>query len=195
MGRKSRDAYDDALGLREVETAIADTFEAEFPITTGRIVKILSAGEAPDRVALIDGIETGVELTAIKAGSADAIIDEVLRLTSKKHESYERRGIFDNRPIILLGDPDWPAKDIEGPALYDVHEELAQLIDPSDFDGFGFREIWLMDDGPKYMSRRDPRMPADFFCFAPTENIGLWERERKPRPYWGLVRDFLTSSQ
>src|SRR6266850_3934013 len=104
MGRKSRDAFEDALGLREVETAIADTFEAEFPIITGRIVKILSAGEAPDRVALIDGIETGVELTGIKAGSADAIIDEVWRLASQKHKSYERRGMFDNRPIILLGD-------------------------------------------------------------------------------------------
>ena len=193
MGRKSRDAFEDALGLREVETAIADTFEAEFPIITGRIVKILSAGEAPDRVALIDGIETGVELTGIKAGSADAIVDEVWRIASKKHKSYERRGIFDNRPIILLGDLDWPARDIEGPALYDVHEELAKLIDPCDFDRFGFREIWLMDDGPKYTSRRDPRMPADFFCFAPAENIGFWERERKYRvPYWGLIRDFLT---
>jgi hypothetical protein len=33
---------------------------------------------------------------------------------------------------------------------------------------------------------------ADFFCFAPSEKIGFWERERKRRPYWGLVRDFLT---
>jgi hypothetical protein len=38
---------------------------------------------------------------------------------------------------------------------------------------------------------RDPRMPADFFCFAPTEKSGFWERERKRRPYSGLVRDFL----
>jgi hypothetical protein len=73
-----------------------------------------------------------------------------------------------------------------------VHEELAQLIVPSDFAGFGFSEIWLMDDGPKYTSRHDPRAPADFFCFAPPENIRFWERERKRRPYWGLVRDFLT---
>jgi len=28
-----------------------------------------------------------------------------------------------------------------------VHQELAELIVPSDFDGFGFSEIWLMDDG------------------------------------------------
>ena len=192
MGRRSRGAYDDALGLREVETGVADTFEAEFPMITGRTVKILSAGEAPDRVALIEGIETGVELTSIKAGSADHIIAEVLRLASQKHESYKQRGIFDTRPIILLGHLDWPAKNVEGPALYDMHEKLAELIVPSDFDGFGFSEIWLMDDGPKYTSRRDPRAPADFFCFAPVGKIGFWERERKRRPYWGLVRDFLT---
>ncbi len=192
MGRRSRDAYEDALGLREVETDVADTFEAEFPVVTGRTIEILSAGESPDRIVLIDGIETGVELTAIKAGNAEHIITEVLRLTSQKHESYARRGIFDHRPIILLGHLDWPAKDVEGPALYDVHEELAQLIAPSDFDGFGFSEIWLMDVCPKYTSRRDPRAPADFFCFAPAEKIRFWERERKRRPYWGLVRDFLT---
>ena len=151
----------------------------------------MSAGESPDRVALIDKIETGVELTSIKAGSADHIIAEVLRLASQKHDSYKRRNIFDTRPIILLGDLDWPAKDVEGPALYDVHEELAELIVPSDFAHFGFSEIWLMDEGPKYTVRSDPRTPADFFCFAPAEKIGFWERERKRRPYWGLVRDFL----
>jgi hypothetical protein len=82
MGRKSRDAYDDALGRGEVETSVADTFEAEFSVITGRTVKILSAGESPDRIALIGGIEAGVELTAIKAGSAEHVIAEVLRLAA-----------------------------------------------------------------------------------------------------------------
>ncbi len=192
MARRSSNAYDYALGRREAETSVADTFEAEFPVITGRPVQVLSAGESPDRIALINGIETGLELTSIKAGTADHILAEMLRLASQKHESYERWGIFTVRPIILLGDLDWPAKDMEGPALYDVYEELAALIDPADFNGFKFSEIWLMDDGPKYTSRRDPRAPADFFCFAPSEHIGFWERERKRRAYWGLVRDFLT---
>jgi hypothetical protein len=192
MGRRSRDAYDDALGRREVETGVADTFEAEFPIVTGRTVKIVSVGEFPDRVALIDSIEAGVELTAIKADCAADILAEVLRLGSQKHESYERRGIFDIRPIILLGHLDWAARDVEGLALYDVHQELSGLMVPNDFDNLRFSEVWLMDDGQKYTSRRDPRAPADFFCFAPAEKIGFWERERKRRPYWGLVRDFLT---
>jgi hypothetical protein len=73
MGRKSRDAYTDALGLREVETSVAETFGSEFPVVTGRTVAILSDSEAPDRIALIDGIETGVELTSVKASSAQIL--------------------------------------------------------------------------------------------------------------------------
>jgi hypothetical protein len=192
MARRLSNVSDYALGRREAEASVADTFEAEFPVITGRAVQILSAGESPDRIALIDGVETGLELTAIKAGSADHILAEILRLASQKHESYKRRGIFAVRPIILLGDLDWPAKHLEGPALYDVYEELSALINSDDFNGFGFGEIWLMDDGPKYTSRRDPRAPADFFCFAPAEKVGFWERERKRRPYWGLIRDFYT---
>ena len=193
MGRRSIDAYDNALGLREVETSVAETFEAEFPVVTGRTVNMIeSAGDPPDRVALVDGNETGVELTAIHAGSADEIVAEVLRLASQKHDKYERNGVFAKGPMILLGHLDWPAPDVEGPALYDVWEELTELTVPEDFDGLGFSEIWLMDDGPKYTSRLDRRAPADFFCFAPADKIGFWERERKRRPYWGLIRDFLT---
>ncbi len=182
---------DYALGRREVETSIAETFESEFPAVTGRTVKILSVGEAPDRLVLIDGIETGLELTAVKAGSPDDVISEMLRLARQKHESYDRRGIFVRQSLILLGHLDWPAMDVEGPALYDLHEEITALAVLSDFGCFGFSEIWLMDEGLKYTSRRDPRAPADFFCFAPEEQFGFWERERKRRPYWGLVRDAL----
>jgi hypothetical protein len=191
MGRKSRDAYDNALGLREAETDVAYTFEAEFSVVTARTIKILSVSESPDRIVLIDGTETGVELTSIRAGNANEIVAEMLRLAHQKHDSYKRRGIFDARPIILLGHLDWPTKDVEGPALYDLHEELGELIGPTDFDNFEFNEIWLMDDGPKYTSRHDPRAPADFFCFAPAKNTGFWERPRKRRSYWGSIRDFL----
>jgi hypothetical protein len=141
MGRKSRDSNSDALGLREVETGIAEAFEAEFPIVTGRAVRILSTGEAPDRIALIDGIETGVELTAVKAGGAEGIIEELSRIARKKHESYQRRGIFKSRPILLLADLDWPAQDIEGAALYDVRDDLVDALCASDFAVFGFSEI------------------------------------------------------
>lgn len=192
MGRKSRNSYDFALARREIETGAAETFEAEFPVVTGRSIEIVSEGESPDRVALIAGIETGVELTLVKAGGADEIIAELFRLARQKSESYERRGIFDVRPIILLGQLDWPAIDVEGPSLYDVQDELLALTVPDGFSGLRFSEIWLMDDGPKYSSRQDPRAPADFFCFAPSETWGFWERERKRRRYWGLQRDSRT---
>jgi hypothetical protein len=192
MGRKSRDSYTDALGLREVEAGMAETFEAEFPVVTGRTAKILSCDEAPDRIALIDGIETGLELTAIKADGAEDVIEEFWRIARKKHESYHPRGIFELRPMILLGILDWLSQDIEGAALYDMRDELADALAANDFAAFGFSEIWLLDDGPKYTSRTDPRAPADFFCFAPVDRVGFWERERKRRPYFGLARDFLT---
>jgi hypothetical protein len=51
-------------------------------------------------------------------------------------------------------------------------EDMTAEAFASDFPkviGRGFSEIWLMDDGMKYTSRRDPRAPADFFCFAPSE--------------------------
>ena len=127
-------------------------------------------------------------MTAIHAGSADDIIGEMIRLATQKYRSYERRGIFNERPIRLLGHLDWPARDVEGPALYDVYEELEHLVAAGDLDDLGFSEIWLMDDGPKYTSRRDPRAPADFFCFSRAEQIGFWGHERKRRPYWNLIR-------
>jgi hypothetical protein len=181
-------AYDSLLGKREVETDMAETFEAEFPVVTGRSVEILSHGESPDCIARIDGVETGVELTSIKAGSAEDMVLEIRRLASKKHKSYKARGLFQIRPIILLGHLDWPGVDVEGPALYDVWEKLEDCFDPSDFVGLGFSEIWLMDETLKYTSRKDPRCPADFFCFGPAVRVGFWEQERKRPPYWSLIQ-------
>jgi hypothetical protein len=40
----------------------ASTFEAEFPVVTGRTVQMIEFDhEPPDRVALINGMETGFE--------------------------------------------------------------------------------------------------------------------------------------
>jgi len=47
-------------------------------------VEILSHGDSPDRIALIDGIETALELTAAKAGSAGDVVTAVLRLAGRK---------------------------------------------------------------------------------------------------------------
>lgn len=76
--------------------------------------------------------------------------------------------------------------------MYDIYQELGEITYPRAFAQFAFSEIWLMDSGPKYTSRTDPRTPADFFCFAPDEGQGFWERQRKRKPYWSMVRDFLS---
>ena len=41
----------------------------------------------------------------------------------QEYDSYTRRGVFDTRPMMLLGCLDWPAPEVEGPALYDAREE------------------------------------------------------------------------
>ena len=61
---------------------------------------------------------------------------EILRIAARKHDSYLRRGIFQSRPIILLGNLNWPDEEIEGPAIYDVHEELTEMTSPG-----GFRRV------------------------------------------------------
>jgi hypothetical protein len=181
-------SYDSLLGRSEVEQSAADIFEAEFGAVTGRSVKITDRGESPDYVALIDDREVGLELTAIHAGDAETVLAEIIRITAKKGASYRRRGIF-ARPVVLVGHLDWPAPDAEGTALFDCHSELAALIRVGEFNACGFSEVWLMDAGYKYSSRRDPRCPADFFCFAPLHTCGFHQRGRKRRPYWSLVQD------
>ncbi|NEV76594.1 hypothetical protein DYI24_06010 [Rhodopseudomonas sp. BR0C11] len=201
MTYMSSDDY--VIGKRMCEDMTAEAFESDFPKVTGRSVKVVGREDPPDVIAVIDGVETGVELTAIMAASAQDIVLGMHRLAKQKHEKYDRRALFSVRPMILLGHLTWPAistKERDNltmdamrqaiatfPALWDVWEEVDGMYDPSDFDGIGFSEIWLMDDGMKYTSRRDPRAPADFFCFAPSEQGGFWQLERKRRhPYWHL---------
>jgi hypothetical protein len=57
--------YDALLARREVEDSVADVFEAEFLVVTGRSVEIVGRGESPDYEVLIDDVKTGLELTAI----------------------------------------------------------------------------------------------------------------------------------
>ncbi len=201
----SSDDY--VIGKRMCEDMTAEAFESDFPKVTGRSVEVIGGADPPDVIALIDGVETGVELTAIMAETAEDIVLGMHRLATQKHESYARRGLFGTRPMILLGHLTWPAISTEAhanltmeamyeamatyPGLWDVWEEVADMYDPSGFAGFGFSEIWLMDDTMKYTSRRDPRAPADFYCFAPADQARFWQRERKRRqPYWHLYAGY-----
>jgi hypothetical protein len=76
-------SYDSLLVLRESEDSIADIFEAEFPIVTGRSIKIIGRNLSPDCIASIDDVETGLELTAIHAGDAEEIQSEIVRVSEK----------------------------------------------------------------------------------------------------------------
>jgi hypothetical protein len=79
-------------------------------------------------VVLIDGVETGVELTAIMAASAEDIVLGMHRLAKQKHQKYDRRGLFGARPMILLGHLSWPAigtKERENVTMEAMYEAMA----------------------------------------------------------------------
>lgn len=44
-----------------------ESFVSSFPRVTGRLVEVIGQGESPDFVALVEGVETGIELTEIRA--------------------------------------------------------------------------------------------------------------------------------
>jgi hypothetical protein len=62
-------AYDYQLCRREVEAGVADTFEAEFSMVTGRPVETLSRGESPDRIVMIDAFDGKAASFARERGS------------------------------------------------------------------------------------------------------------------------------
>jgi hypothetical protein len=100
---------DDVIGKRMCEDMTAESFESDFPNVTGRMVEIIGGDDPPDLIAVIEGVETGVELTAIMAASAEDIVLGMHRLAKQKHTKYGRRGLFGARPMILLGHLTWPA--------------------------------------------------------------------------------------
>ena len=91
VGRRSKDAYDNALGLREVETDVAETFEAEFPIVTRRTVKLIkSAGEGP-------GASTSSKTGPKYAGANSRLLGSPDRLDTV----FVGPGFFDVRPATV----------------------------------------------------------------------------------------------
>jgi hypothetical protein len=51
------------------EDMIAEAFASDVPKVTRRTVEIVGGDDPPDVIALIDGVETGVELTTIMAAN------------------------------------------------------------------------------------------------------------------------------
>jgi len=111
MGRRSTDAYDNALGLREVETSLADTFAAEFPVVTGRMVKIL---RYPSLRGGIDGyrfappiLRSDVLLSNLRAtsGAPDAARRKQLQPTTRLQDQLPSPATWCNHPITVSRRP------------------------------------------------------------------------------------------
>jgi hypothetical protein len=150
---------------REIESDTVEPFVESYRMVTGRSLEILEQRESPDFETLMNGQRVGIELTEIR-GATDGFsyMDEVVRLASKKGDSYRGRGLF-TRPIFLVCHS-------KSPALFDIHRELEFGV-WDDLEVFGFAEIWLMDLSDEYYSPRDWRRPADLFCVTPDEQFGF----------------------
>jgi hypothetical protein len=162
-------------GKKLVEQMIMESFVGSFPRITGRLVEVIGQGESPDFVALVEGVETGIELTEIRADSGESYLDEVVRLTLNKEATFERNGVF-RRPTILLCHGDQPP-------IYDMRRFLDDVPSWRDLTETKFSEIWLMDLSDEYYSIRDPRKPADFYCLSPADMFGFYKCERTRKPF------------
>jgi hypothetical protein len=165
-------SYDKELGKREIETDILEQILDTFSGVIGWNVTDEWDGEAekvegsPDHIIGLDGKPFGIELTEVRdAEDAESYFDEAYRIAAKKSESYSRRGLF-TFPITLI-------MYSYHPPLFDFRKRLAATVPQEDFEVLGFSEIWTADFSDAYYSVRDPRRPADLFCFKPTTHFGF----------------------
>lgn len=155
-----------------------------FPRITGRSVAddgteaLPQVEGSPDFVVSLDGVPTGIEISEVR-GTSDAwsYYEEASRISWKKHESYERRGLFRNPIILILYS--------SSPPLFEIERELAFFAAHGDFDAYGFQEMWTTDFSDEYYSAQDPRRPADMFCFKPRRWFGFHRIGGDDRKPWG----------
>ena len=173
---------DTDTGKRMIEEMVLDQLLDSFPLITGRTLTEDWAGDfprvegSPDFVVGIDGIGWGIELTAVHdSDNAWSYYEQASRIAWKKHESYARRGLFEN-PIALVFHSD-------DPPLYDVRQALTRLAAGREFDSLGFLEVWAVDFSDAYFSPGHPFRLADMFCFKPAATLGfhrIGDHGRKP---------------
>ncbi len=162
-------------GRQMVEEMTMEPFLDSYPRLTGGTVEIISQGESPDFLALIDGREMGIELTQIHAETPGEYLDEVVRFALKKEAIYDQRGVF-SRPTILVCYGAYPP-------IYDMRDFLDGSPSWFDLTDLKFAEIWLMDLSDEYYSAQDPRRPADLYCLSPADLRGFHELPRTRKPY------------
>ena len=170
-------AYERQLGRRACEQIAADAFARSCSAFTRRSIEITDEGESPDFWIKIDGRLLGLEVTEVRGPSRYSpfsdpreYLDAFAATALKKQESYERRGIFDQR-IVLVGYS-------SSPPLWDMKRDaLSGAV--VDFTDFRFAEIWLLDQSDDYSGRPF----ADLICLAPHDLRGFYEDSwvtRKP---------------
>jgi hypothetical protein len=175
-------SYDKELGKREVEidilARVLDAFStvAGWNLTDDWDGKAEQIEGSPDAIVGREGKPLGVELTEIcDVDDAESYVAEAYRLAEKKSASYSRRGLF-KFPIAL-------AMYSDSVPLFDIWRSLAEAVYQGDFEELGFAEIWAVDFSDGYYSPRDPRRPADLFCFKPAPLFGIYRagaQDRKP---------------
>ena len=173
---------DHERGKQMVEETMLERLLEPISFVTGRTLTEEGADGfarvegSPDFVVGFDGRPFGIELAEVRdVSDSVAYYGEALRLACKKSESYERRGLFAN-PIGLVMYAD-------DPPLFEIRNELEAIGAQMDFEQLGFAEVWAVDFSDAYFSHRDPRRPADLFCFKPRTTFGfhrIGQHDRKP---------------
>ena len=161
---------------KEVESELLDAFVDSYNLITGRLIDEIESSESPDFLAMIDGQHSGVEVAELRVDSKREPYDyiaEAWRIAEKKHNSYDKRGLF-SIPIMLV-------LFISAHPLYEFYKYISDLP-LEDFDDLGFSEVWFADLSEEYFSFRDPRRPADLFGISPEEwrgfhRYGNWGRK------------------
>jgi hypothetical protein len=131
---------------------------------------------SPDFIIGFDGRPLGIEIAEIRGTEdADTYFEEVVRIASKKHGSYEPRGLFKNPIALLLHSNE--------PPLFDIWKALKGFVEEQVFDDLGFVEVWTADLSDAYFTPGHPLRPSDMFCMKPGKWFGfhrIGAANRKP---------------
>jgi hypothetical protein len=163
---------------KTVEEEALEAFLDAYTQITGREIANVRPHESPDFLYHMDRVPHGIEVAVIR-GMKDEFdyLHEVWRLADQKNHTYRRHARFD-RPIILVLYSD-------GPALWEVHQQITSSLVPEDYDDMDFSEIWLMCRSDMYFSAHDPRRPADLYAIKPAAWRGFHRIGYHDREPWG----------
>jgi hypothetical protein len=172
---------DKERGMRMVEETalenIIDTFAAitDRTLTDEGSNSFSQVEGSPDFILGLDGKPLGIEIAEVRGTKdAEAYFDEVSGIAWKKHETYERRGLFKNPTALLLYSSE--------PPLFDMRNALNCLAEQEVFDALGFVELWTADLSDDYFTPGRPLRVPDMFCMKPTRWWGFHRigPDRKP---------------